>query len=114
MATCLRALRHDGVSPGLSGADSLGNITGHVHDLRTGIVSTLKIIAQGLILSCPREGDDRWFFVQRNCIHFFLDLKQQMIDAEGLVGSLTDGSDLGVQRRGVECRGAEGPEAARI
>jgi hypothetical protein len=37
-----------------------------------------------------------------------------MIDAEWFIGSLMDGSNLGLKRSGVECRCAEGAEAAGV
>ena len=82
--------------------------------VQPGIVGALKIVAQVLVFSRPCKGGDPWPSAQCDREHIFLDLKQQMIDAEWFIGALADRGDLGLKRRSVEGRSAEGAEASGV
>ena len=110
MAAGFGALGDKNVGAGFRSAHRFGNFPGHVHDRVTGIVGALKIVAQVLVSSRPCKGGDPWPSAQCDREHIFLDLKQQMIDAEWFIGALADRGDLGLERRSVEGRSAEGPK----
>lgn len=114
MAAGFRALCYQDVSSGFRGADSLGSFPGHVHDLGPGIVSALKVFPQILVLTCPRKSGNRRSSTQGDPQHIFLDLKQQMIDAEWFFGSLANGRDFGLELRGVERRRAKRAQTAGV
>jgi hypothetical protein len=77
-------------------------------------VSALKIVPQVLILASPSKSGDPRLSVQSNREHILLDLKEQMIDAKRLFGSLTDRRDFRIKSCGNESRRAQSAEAAGI
>jgi len=95
MPAGFRALRDNDVGAGFGGAQSFGSFSGHVHDLRANVVGAPKVVAQVLVFARPGKGDDGRLSAQSHREHVFLDLKQQMIDAERLVRSLANRCDLG-------------------
>src|SRR5262244_1026468 len=103
MPSGFRALRYDEVSSSFCGADRLWKFPDRVHNFGPYFVSALKVFSQILIFSCPRKSNDRRLSAQGDGEHILFDLKQQMIDAERFVGSLADGSNLGIEGRSVEC-----------
>ena len=114
MAAGFGALRDQDIGAGFGGAQRFGNFPGHMHHFATGVMGALKIVAQVLFFARPGEGGDRRAGAQCDREHVFLDLKQEVIDAEGFVGALMNGGDLVLQRRSVERRGAERAEAAGV
>ncbi len=114
VAAGFRALRYEHIGARLRGSHRLRNFVRHVHYFAAGIVGALKIVAQILVFARPREGGDRRAGAQSDRKHILFDLEQQMIDPVGLVGALANGANLAVQRRRVECRGAERAKSAGI
>src|SRR5262249_59901449 len=96
-------LRSDESTRTFAGSARLWNFPGRVHNFGPYFVSALKVFSQILIFSCPRKSNDRRLSAQGDGEHILFDLKQQMIDAERFVGSLADGSNLGIEGRTVEC-----------